>query len=590
MEKLGFRSSRLAALLLLVSIFLAPWYMQNEGAFVLAKWMGSSGASDAALGSLVVRHGISWLWPLLFAGVALIGLESLRQYLKPAVVARIHIAFAGLMIVYMIAQGFAIGQQGSITLLQGIVGPEAKQFGFGVGAVCILIACGIFLGDGLAGVGYFRSDRFNSTVFVFISSTIIAFVMFPVARMLSSAFIGTDGSFLPMAFFTRVGTLRLWGLACLSSGSQCGVAWNTLAQGILAATFTSLIGLTLALIVVRTDLPFRRHLRYLPVLPIITPPFVLGLALILLFGRAGLFNAWLESAFGIEPTRWIYGMKGVLLAQTLAFTPTSFLILIGVVEGVSPTMEEASRTCHASRWETFRRVSLPLMMPGIASAFLVSFVESVADFGNPAVLGAGFSVLSTEIYFAVVGAQYDAGRAASYGVILLVFALGAFALQRRILKGKSYVTVAGKGDAGIPMALPSRVRVFLYAIGLPWMAFTVFLYLMAFSGGFVEIWGRDNSFTFRYYINAFGIENTANGLLFVGGAWDSLFNTIKYACIAAPITAAVGMLAAYLLERTKFKGQRAFEFLTLLCFLLLCLTSCRSQFSVFNSITCLTLN
>lgn len=568
MENNRLMTSRLAAALWLGSLLFLPWYMQNDGFFAF-RWLGSPKAADAALWQLVAApgpsQGASWLAPLLAGALILIVLELARARLSPAIVARAQIAVASLSGAYLLLQGFAIGLQGPTGVAGGLFDTAAKQFGFGVGAVCYMIATGVFLGDGLAGIGLFRSDRFNATVFVFIASSIVAFVLFPVARMFSSAFLDAGGSLQISSFLARIGNAKLWGLGCLS-GSQCGVAWNTLVQGILTAVFTTAIGLTLALIVVRTNLPFRRHLRYLPVLPIITPPFVLGLALILLFGRSGLVNTLLESWFGIEPTRWIYGMKGVLLAQVLAFTPTSFLILIGVVEGVSPTMEEASNTLHASRWHTFRRVSLPLMMPGIASAFLVSFVESVADFGNPAVLGAGFGVLSTEIYFAVVGAQYDAGRAASYGLVLLFFALGAFALQRRILKGKSYVTVAGKGDSGIPAELPKRVRVWLYACGLPWMAFTVFLYVMAFSGGFVEIWGRDNSFTLRHYLDAFRIETTSHGLMFSGGAWDSFFNTIKFACMAAPITAAVGMLSAYLLERTKFAGQRSFEFLTLLCF------------------------
>jgi ABC-type molybdate transport system permease subunit len=150
----------------------------------------------------------------------------------------------------------------------------------------------------------------------------------------------------------------------------------------------------------------------LSILPIITPPFVIGLGLILLFGRSGLVNLFLEWTLGIEPSRWIYGMPGILVAQVFAFTPIAFLVLIGVVEGVSPTLEEAAQTLRAGRWRTFVDVSLPLMRPGIANAFLISFIESIADFGNPILLGGNFGVLSTEIFFSVVGAQLDHGRAA----------------------------------------------------------------------------------------------------------------------------------------------------------------------------------
>ncbi|MCA1416805.1 iron ABC transporter permease, partial [Bradyrhizobium sp. NBAIM20] len=148
-----------------------------------------------------------------------------------------------------------------------------------------------------------------------------------------------------------------------------------------------------------------------------------------------------------EPGRWLYGMTGIWIAQVLSFTPISFLVLIGVVEGVSPSMEEASQTLRADRWRTFWRVSLPLMKPGLANAFLIGFIESMADFGNPLVLGGTHGVLSTEIFFAVVGSQNDPSRAAVLAIILLCFTLSAFLAQRFWLAGKNFATVTGKGDS-----------------------------------------------------------------------------------------------------------------------------------------------
>ena len=174
----------------------------------------------------------------------------------------------------------------------------------------------------------------------------------------------------------------------------------------------------------------------LTVLPIITPPFVIGLAIILLFGRSGDGDAGLGSLIGIEAGRWIYGLPGLWFAQMLAFTPIAFLVLIGVVEGVSPSMEEAAQTLRADAWTTFTTVSLPLMRPGLANAFLLGFIESLADFGNPLVLGGNFDVLSTEIFFAIVGAQHDQGRAAVLAIMLLAFTLAAFWAQQRWLGRK----------------------------------------------------------------------------------------------------------------------------------------------------------
>ncbi len=192
----------------------------------------------------------------------------------------------------------------------------------------------------------------------------------------------------------------------------------------------------------------------LALLPIITPPFVVGLGLILLFGRAGLVNQALEWAFGVTPSRWFYGLFGIWLAQMFAFTPVAFMIMRGVVQGISPSLEEAAQTLRAGRAATFRTVTLPLMKPGLANAFLVGFIESMADFGNPVVVGGQYSVLSTEIFFAIVGAQFDQGRAASLALLLTAFALTVFFIQQRVLGRAAYTTVSGKGDGGVPMPLP----------------------------------------------------------------------------------------------------------------------------------------
>src|SRR5581483_10146774 len=99
-----------------------------------------------------------------------------------------------------------------------------------------------------------------------------------------------------------------------------------------------------------------------------------------------------------------------------------FLVIVGVVQGIAPTLEEAAQTLRAGRFTIFRTVTLPLIRPGLANAFLLCFIESMADFGNPLVLGGNFEVLSTKIFFAVVGASHNQGMAAVLSIVLLVFA------------------------------------------------------------------------------------------------------------------------------------------------------------------------
>ncbi len=260
----------------------------------------------------------------------------------------------------------------------------------------------------------------------FVLAIVGAFVFFPIVNMLMSAFITEDGSYSFIVFASKFFDDRLWGLSCVVGTGRCGVAWNSLFLAVCVGFLTTVLGLIFALVVTRSGFKYRRAVRALTILPIITPPFVIGLALILMFGLSGSITQFFSELFGLEPTRWLYGLPGLMIAQVLAYTPIAFLVLIGVVEGVSPSMEEAAQTLRASRWQVFKTVSLPLMRPGLANAFLLGFIESMADFGNPLILGGNFDVLSTEIFFAIVGAQYDQGRAAVLAIVLLGFTLTAF--------------------------------------------------------------------------------------------------------------------------------------------------------------------
>jgi len=190
----------------------------------------------------------------------------------------------------------------------------------------------------------------------------------------------------------------------------------------------------------------------------------------------------------------------------------------------------------------------------------------MADFGNPVIVGGQFSVLSTEIFFAIVGAQYDQGRAATLALVLTTFALAVFVLQRWLLRKQSFTTVGGKGDAGIAMPLPDGVRKFAAALVVPWLLFTGLLYAFAFAGGFVRTWGRDWTFTLAHFRTAFSLEWGAYGLVWAGTAWNSLFTTVKLAAVSAPLTAIFGIVLAWLLSRTRFVGRGMFEFAALLAF------------------------
>lgn len=542
-----------------------PWYFLQSQSLLNALWMGWGQESTASGLAQALTHGRPWLWVgllgLLLSGMALCLPAGKQQ-------GRVLVAGALLGLAGLLVSGFAIGISGWVfPTLEGWWGPLDKgQYGMGWGGAVVLLSLVVLLGAGVARLGYFRSDVFVSSSVMVCVALLALFVVYPVARSMVSALYDDMGLFAPGSLVERLGTERIWGLGCVLGQTRCGVAWNTLYLALLTATGTTIMGTLMALWAERGGTRFARPLNVLAMLPIIIPPFVVGLGLILLFGRAGLYNQFMEWAFGIPPTRWFYGVFGVWLAQMFAFTPIAFMIMRGVVQGVSPALEEAAQTLRASRWRTFTTVTLPLLKPGLANAFLVGFIESMADFGNPIILGGSYSVLSTEIFFAIVGASLDPGMAAALALILTVFALAVFFLQRGLLGRSSFTTVTGKGDAGVAMPLPNAVRRVCMGVAGPWLLFTVVVYLFAFAGGFVKVWGRDYTFTLDHFRSAFELQWTEHGLLWAGTAWNSLFTTASLAAMAAPVCAVLGLLMAWLLARTEFQGKASFEFAALLTF------------------------
>lgn len=551
---------RTAGLWLLVGLAgwcLLPWY-SIRGGFWSFGWLSGWGG-DAAPALIWAMADRPWLLAPV-AGFALTAAALLVG--QPVARARLLVVAGAVGLGLMAGQGLAVAGHGpAATLFEGLAQP-----GMGMGAFVTAAGLLFVMTTGISGLGRGRGDAFVTGLIGAIVGLVGIFVFYPMAFILIRAFELRGGAGLGLSeFLPRFFAAEIWSSACLTGQGRCGAAVNTTLLGLATATGTTLLGLCFALIFTRTAFPAKRMLRVLTILPIITPPFVIGLVLILLLGRSGTVTVFFADLLGLERTRWIYGFWGVWLAQMLSFTPIAFLVLIGVVEGVSPSMEEASQTLGADRWHTFRTVSLPLMRPGLANAFLLGFIESLADFGNPLVLGGNFNVLSTEIYFAIVGTVADPAKAAILSLILLSLTLGAFLAQRRWLGRKNYATVTGKGDSGRNAALNPGLRWTCYLIALPWAAFTLILYVLIIFGSFVKLWGYDHSFTLEHYQRAFGIV-VRNGVHFTGAAWNSYFTTLTIAGIAAPLTAAVGLATAYLLVRQNFVGKAAFEFSTMLSF------------------------
>lgn len=550
-------------------ILILPWYHAYDG-FWSFIWVSDGWPWDDEYAPGVLQilwFDRVWLVPLLVL-LALPFSVVWRPRTHPSVSRMLRFC-GGAGLFWLFLQGFAIGLRGwNGEWLQAWLGsPGPAQEGMGYGAL-LVAACFLFLfTQGWSLRGGVQGDGFVTGTIGLNLVLVALFIFYPVSRILFSALLNEDDQLSLALFAEKLTSPRIWQLRCLYSELSCGVAWNSLWLAVLVGATTTVLGLAFALLVTRTGVQGKKAIRAVTLLPIITPPFVIGLAIILLFGRAGAFNSFLHWAFDIPPSRWVYGLPGVWFAQTMAFTPIAFMVLIGVVEGVSPSMEEAAQTLRASKWETFRTVSLPLMRPGIANAFLLGFIESLADFGNPLVLGGSYEVLSTQIFFAIAGAQSDQGMAAVLALVLLGFTLTTFWIQRRWLGQKSYVSVTGKGDAGVPVQLPRRVLWGIGSIAAPFVVLSVTLYGMILFGGFVESWGYKHNFTLKHYADAFALGwSDEFGLMWQGAAWNSFWTTLQISGISAPLTAGLGLLTAWLLTRQRFAGKDVFEFVTMLSF------------------------
>ena len=565
------KTNTTASLWLAVGLFgslILPWYGIEDGFFSF-EWIASDYLFDtdyAPLFWLLFMGEKLWLAPLILpfviSGLALIAKDGskLKTYL--------FLFGGGIGLFWLMAQGLAVGIRGwQFDTLSALLGPLSdRQFGMGYGAIFYYLSSLFLFSIGVAERRGTYGDKFVISMIIFVVLLVAIFIFYPITKLFLLGFIDDQNSYSALIFIEKFTDKRIWSLACVIGTGRCGVALNTLFMAIIVGALTTILGLVFALLVTRTNLRFRRIIRAMSVLPIITPPFVIGLAIILLFGLSGIVTTFFADLFGVAPTRWIYGLPGIVLAQTLSYTPIAFLVLIGVVESISPSLEEAGQTLRAKPLQVFETISLPLMRPGIANAFLLGFIESMVDFGNPLVLGGNYDVLSTEIFFAIVGAQYDQGRAAVLAIVLLSFTLMAFYIQRFWLGKKSYTTITGKGDAGLPMRLPKLLSFPIIVIGLSWGAFTVIIYSIIVFGSFVEMWGLNYNLTFKHYITAFSFSFSEGSIQWTGSAWNSFWTTLTIAFIAAPLTAAMGLIIAYLLARHKFVAKNLFEFGTMLSF------------------------
>ncbi len=263
---------------------------------------------------------------------------------------------------------------------------------------------------------------------------LFVFVVFPLFRGTANGFLDSTQS---GPWFTRLSFKYIARYFDSYYGPYSRqVFTNTLVMGLLTATGGTILGFIFAYTMVRCNAPGSRIIHLLALVPTVSPPFALALSTILLFGRNGLITAkLLGMEFGLGRND-VYGMDGLVFVQIITFFSVAYLIIRAMLERLDPSMEEAAHSLGAGKLHIFRTVTLPLLIPGIAGSFLLLFVESLADLGNPLFISGNVTVLSAQIFLAVAG-EYDYQKASALAFVLLIPTLLVFLVQRYYVSRRS---------------------------------------------------------------------------------------------------------------------------------------------------------
>ena len=384
------------------------------------------------------------------------------------------------------------------------------------------------------------ADPIMVTTIVVLITFLTLFILYPLAILLVDSFY--EGGRISLDTFRRVLAMPTFSRAIT----------NTLKVGFLVGILSTAVGLLFAYmeVYVRSGKLVGGLFQVVSILPVVSPPFVLSLSMIMLFGKAGLITRFL---LGIYDNN-VYGFWGIVIVQTMTFFPVCYLMLKGLLKNIDPSLEEAARDMGASRFMVFTSVTLPLLLPGLGNAFLVTFIESIADFANPMIIGGSYDTLATTIYLQITGA-YDKQGAAAMAVVLLCITLAMFAVQKYYLESKTAATLTGKASRGRMLIEDKSVTVPLTILCALSALFVILMYICVPIGALFPTWGyKFTPLTFKWFGQVF---SKYKGL-------KAFKDSFVLSLIASPITALLSMIISYLVVKRKFKAKGFIEAVSML--------------------------
>ncbi|HEY7666019.1 MAG TPA: iron ABC transporter permease [Xanthobacteraceae bacterium] len=334
--------------------------------------------------------------------------------------------------------------------------------------------------------------------------------------------------------------------------------------GTVALAFA--LGFGLAWLIERTDLPGREVWFSLVLLPLLVPTPVLAIAWIFLMGpNAGWLNLVLRAAFDLQgegPIN-VFTMGGLILCQALASTPFVFLLLGATLRAMDPALEEASGASGASPWTTFRRVTLPVLLPGVLAPLVLVTLITAEQFELPLIIGlpAKINVFSYRIYFELnpLSSLPNYGAAAALSLPFVVLGMLLLILYNRLIaRAESFATMTGRGYR--------QRRLALGAWRLPALVLlTLYVALAAALPAAVLLWTSLFGYTLPLSATAADFSLEAYRQLFANRAfWLGLRNTFLVAIASALIVTVLGMLLGWIISRSQIRLRHALDFVSVL--------------------------
>jgi iron(III) transport system permease protein len=360
----------------------------------------------------------------------------------------------------------------------------------------------------------------------------------------------------------REGTRRGHGLAhytAVFTSARLRTAFrNSLSLSAIVAVVTTALAFAIAYGINRGAIVVPRLVRYLALVPLVSPPVVIATAAILLFGRNGaVTKGLLQDRLGWidADTTNLYGWGGVILAQVLGQIPAAFIILDNVLSKHDGRLEEAAASQGAGPWQVFTRVTLPMTQPGLLRSLILVFMLAMTDFGNPLVIGRDIPVLAGILYDEMTGFQ-NTNLAAALAVWMIVPALAVYLAVERLGRRKRFASVVG---APPELPVPASARVALNAVAWSVVGLTILLYGSIGVASFVKVWRVDHGLTLAWYTTGEVAGYVPNET-----GPEVLWQSIQVAVLAAPVGGALAVTLAYLVERTRPLGGNLLGFVAML--------------------------